>query len=490
MMKKLLDFSTSKSYLYIGVCVLLMMLSLCAESKPGHGQSGFIHPANDTVLQADIQTALKLYHHELYFPKSVKRFYSSTNFSCMWVLPTNKASRTWQAMLALDCVLQFGLNHADYHPNDLKYGQLQQMMEKPQTISNATKARFEIILTDAMLNLINNLHYGKLNPDFPSAKIDDFESSTFSAETILQLALHSADLMSAVTNVQPHSGQYTLLQDQLRLATAQYIGDCYEVPEATIRKMAVNLERLRWLGNTERTYIQVNIPCYTLRFCKPDTTYQFRVIVGKPTTPTPTLQSAITHFTTAPEWKMPQKIFVKELLPKALKDTAYLENNHFAIYNHKGAYVVPGKQNLKQVLQNVSKYYARQSGGCDNALGLVVFRFANPFAVYLHDTPQQQLFNKTNRALSHGCIRVEHAAELAALLLQNDGATGKIPILKKSMAADQNQSFVLKKRLPLAITYLTCEVENGLLTTYNDVYHLDSALEQALYPSSTQLVLQ
>ncbi|WP_158826771.1 L,D-transpeptidase family protein [Mucilaginibacter lacusdianchii] len=489
-MKKLLNFSASKSYLYIGVCVLLMLLSLCAEAKSINHQTRFIDAVNDTVPTADIKTALKLYHNELYFPKSVARFYSSNNFSCVWVLPADKAGQTWQAMLALDCVLQYGLNHADYHPNDLKYAQLQQIMEKLQTVSNADKARFEIILTDAMLTFINNLHYGKLNPDFSSAKIDDPAPSAFRAETILQAALYSADLMSAVTSVQPQSIQYILLQDQLRLATAQYTGDCYEIPEATIRKMAVNLERLRWLGNTESTFIQVNIPSYTLSFCKPDTTYQFRVIVGKPATLTPTLQSAITHFTTAPEWKVPQKIFVKELLPKALKDTAYLETNHFAVYNNKGVYVIPSKQNIASILRNVNQYYARQSGGCDNALGLVVFRFPNTYDVYLHDTPQQQLFRKRDRAFSHGCVRVDQAGKLAALLLKNDGATGKIVAMQKAMAAYQNQTFILKNKVPLKITYFTCEVKDALLVTYKDVYQLDNALEQALYYTAPQLVLK
>ena len=159
----------------------------------------------------------------------------------------------------------------------------------------------------------------------------------------------------------------------------------------------------------------------------------------------------------------------------------YFENNNYSIYNKKGEYVTPSKANLKQIILNSAGYYARQSSGCDNALGQVVFRFANPFNVYLHDTPEQQLFNKKDRAFSHGCIRVEQALKLADLILTNDGSAGKIKAMHQAAIAYKKQSFNLKKALPIKITYLTCAVNEGVLVKYKDVYDLDKSLEMALY---------
>jgi murein L,D-transpeptidase YcbB/YkuD len=228
-------------------------------------------------------------------------------------------------------------------------------------------------------------------------------------------------------------------------------------------------------------YIHINIPSYTLMFHQPDTTYQFKVIVGKPGNPTPTLSSEIKYFTTAPEWNVPAKIFRKELLPKAMRILDYLENNNYSIYNKKGEYITPSRANLKQIILNSAGYYATQSSGCDNALGQVVFRFANPFNVYLHDTAEKQLFDKKDRAFSHGCIRVEQAVKLADLILTNDGSASKINAVHQAAAAYKKQSFTLKNALPIRITYLTCIVDEGVLTKFKDVYDLDNSLEMALY---------
>lgn len=296
--------------------------------------------------------------------------------------------------------------------------------------------------------------------------------------------------MKVITSAQPQSKPYKNLQYHMYLLAGLYTGDCYDTPDSVIQKIAINMERIRWVNSNERTYIDVNIPSYTLQFHQPDTTYQFKVIVGKPDAPTPTLQSAISYFTTAPEWKVPQKIFVKETLPEALKDTSFLENNHYAIYDDQGNYIQPTRANLLFVKRNPGKYYARQSSGCDNSLGLIVFRFPNIYDVYLHDTPEQKLFKKEQRAFSHGCIRVEHAAKLADLLLKNDGACNQVALVHKAIAAYKTRTFTLSKPVPINVTYLTCKVENGELIMYKDIYNLDKRLEMALYNMGPTLAMK
>jgi murein L,D-transpeptidase YcbB/YkuD len=465
------------------LCFAMLLLNLTMPGYAAEVKSGI-----DTNIKATIQSQITLTQHQLYYPASTKRFYRNATSKLVWIAPDTVKAHASEAMMMLDCVLHYGLNHADYHPAELLYDRLNSLIRSGNKAKESDKAKFDVFLTDAMLTLINHLHYGKLNPDEPSTKTDTLEKSDFRAEYILQKALRSSDFWSVIESVQPKNKQYTYLQDYMRLVTGQYVGDCYELPDSTIRLMAINLERLRWSNNSTSTYLQINIPSYTLTLHQPDTVYNFKVIVGKPASPTPRLQSNVTHFTTAPEWKVPQSIFVRELLPKALRDKDYLENNHFALYDNQGRYQVADKAKLKGIQKNHAGYYARQSSGCDNAMGAIVFRFNNVYEVYLHDTPQQDLFKRKERALSHGCIRVEQASKLAALLLKYDGATNQVVKMQKAVTGYHKQTFSLKTAVPIKITYITCEVVEGIITTYKDVYQLDKQLEKALYLDARPLL--
>ncbi len=443
----------------------------------------------DTSVSASVQLLIRAYQKDMYYPSTVERFYKQVGYRLAWIAPDSVKTHASEGMLLLDCVLQYGLNHADYHPKELLYNTLRNLTTYYGKTRNIEKARFDIMLTDAMIAFTNHLHYGRLNPDYAESLIDEGDINSFCAEDVLLEALQQKNFMTAVLSVQPKSKEYTDLQDHMRLLTGQYQDDCYEVPESDVRIMAINMERLRWAEVGGDTYIHINIPSYTLKFHQTDTTYQFKVVVGKPDNPTPALQSAITFFTTSPEWRVPKKIFVNELLPKALKNISYLENSHFTIYDSKGNFIEPNKAKLKWIQKNPDGYYATQSSGCDNSMGLIVFRFRNFYDIYLHDTPEQHLFAKQQRDFSHGCVRVEQAEKLAGLLLKYDGAAAKIPAVHKAIVTRQTKNFSLKKAVPIKITYLTCEMQQGILITYPDIYKLDRGLEMALYHMAQPLTM-
>jgi len=477
--------SNTEEVILLITSALLILLSVCADAQSPSKRinSTAVPVAPDTSFYVHIQEQLNSNHSQatLYYPVAVKHFYTLNSFQPAWVKAGRNTDKTWQAMIMIDCVLQFGLSNNDYHPHELLYNKLHDILETPQRISNNEKVRFDFLLTDALISLMNNMHFGKLNPDYPASKIDGEMINGFNAETVLFSALKRADFMTVLIGVQPKSIAYTHLQNYMRVVSGQQAGDCYEVPDGVLKKVAINMERLRWAEIAKETYIHINIPSYSLKFYQPDTTYQFKVIVGKPANPTPGLQSAISYFTTAPEWKVPKKIFVKEILPKALANIEYREHNHFDIYNDKGVWIEPTKVNLLAINRARGNYHATQSSGCDNALGLVVFRFPNIYDIYLHDTPEQKLFKKDERAFIHGCIRVEQAEKLAGLILKNDNSIDKIAVVHKAIATYTTKTFTLKKPLPIVVTYLTCEVANGICTIYPDIYGLDDSLAMALY---------
>jgi len=426
----------------------------------------------------------------LHYPQSVMRFYRLNDQTPVWLSASGQQA-AGQAMLLVDCVLQYGLSPKDYHTRELSYEVLQSLSEKPDTLSLATKIRFEVMLTDAMITLVNNLHFGKLNPDYSQSRIDAAMNMPFHADDIVAKALNAKQFDEAILKVQPNSKEYNDLQYWMHLWKGQYTGDCYEVPDSDVRRVAVNMERLRWAEiNDSAAYLHINIPSYTLKYHLPDTDRFFKVIVGKPATPTPTLQSQVVYFTTAPDWVVPHKILVNEILPKALNNPDYLDQNKFGIYDRNGLVDRPDKFAIQQIQKSPLGYYAKQSSGCDNALGKLVFRFQNMFDVYLHDTPEQQLFGNDRRAFSHGCIRVQNAAQLAELLLTNDGSAKRIPQLKKDLAKEKKENFVLNHSVPVKVTYLTCEMKEGYLINYPDIYSLDAALIASFYDDVRLLTMK
>ena len=401
----------------------------------------------DTGVPTEIKGQLRDFMREgkLCYPRSVIRFYSRNGFQPVWVKVQTDTKQTWEAMLLLDCVLQFGLSNDDYHPKELSYDRLHIILEKPDQVNANEKARYDIMLTDALVALMDHLHYGKLNPVFSASQIDAGIAGGFCAEDALEDAIQQANFTKTVLNVQPKAQAYTDLQYHMHLLEGLYQGDCYEVPVATIRKMAINMERLRWVATDNANSIQINIPSYTLRLCRLDTAYNFKVAVGKPSAPTPTLQSAVNYFTTAPE---------------------------------------------KKINRGPAGSTANWSARNKNEMGTIYFWFTNKQGITLKGTPGKQMFKKDERDLTNGGIKVGRGQQLAELLLKFDGAENKIKDMHAAIGAFQVKNFILNKPVPLIITYITCEMKNGVLVTYKDIYNLDKGLEMAMYNVPGTLALR
>jgi hypothetical protein len=147
-------------------------------------------------------------------------------------------------MMLLDCVRQYGLVHDDYHPRELLYDRLHRLIEKNGT--DEEKAYFDVLLTDAMIRFLNNLHYGKLNPVYTADKIDG--GTAFKADKLLLLALSANNFSGTINSAQPKTKLYFDMQYHMRLLVGLRSEDCYVIPKGLERKMAVNMERLRWMS--------------------------------------------------------------------------------------------------------------------------------------------------------------------------------------------------------------------------------------------------
>jgi murein L,D-transpeptidase YcbB/YkuD len=248
--------------------------------------------------------------------------------------------------------------------------------------------------------------------------------------------------------------------------------------------MAVTLERWRWLAipAPDSDYVLVNLPAYALEVVRHGQVVQtHRLVIGKPESPTPTLSSQLKAFTLTPEWRVPYSIASQELLPKLRNNPGFAAKNNYVIYNAKGEQVEARSVDWWDVQPERFYYTIKQSPGKGNALGTAIFRFANPYEIFLHATSRPRDFALTYRALGHGCIRLEHPRRLATFLLGADSTQAALPPEGVTEAAPSPRRYPLRRPMPLHVRYATCAVVAGQLRFYPDVYQQDEALRQQLY---------
>jgi len=189
-----------------------------------------------------------------------------------------------------------------------------------------------------------------------------------------------------------------------------------------LQQIKVNLERIRWLpSNLGERYIMVNLANYRLTAVDDDQVkLDMRVIVGKKKRPTPSFVSKMTHVVLNPHWYVPAKLARLDLLPKQQSDPDYFDHYNFRVFsdkNGKRTEVDPNSIDWQSMSKRHFPYSLVQNPGENNALGRLKFIVPNPWSIYLHDTPAKNLFDKTNRNFSSGCIRVEDPFALAKFSL-------------------------------------------------------------------------
>jgi murein L,D-transpeptidase YcbB/YkuD len=258
--------------------------------------------------------------------------------------------------------------------------------------------------------------------------------------------------------------------------------------ERRIDAVRVALERWRWLpaklGSTElpgAPAVLVNTAGRRVHVVEGDTAVlSMKVIVGQRDWKTTLFEDALERMVVNPYWNVPESIMKEETLPKAAGDPGYLERNDFQVLDADGQVVPLEAIDWRTVEPDSFPHRIRQLPGDANALGRVKFLFPNRFAIYLHDTPADQLFDERIRTFSHGCIRVERPAELAHYLLRT--ATDVAPTRFGELKATRERHVVeLDETIPTYVVYQTVWVDaDGLPTFTPDIYGRDGRVRDAL----------
>jgi murein L,D-transpeptidase YcbB/YkuD len=234
------------------------------------------------------------------------------------------------------------------------------------------------------------------------------------------------------------------------------------VPAAyRLGQIAANLERYRWLPRSLGTrYILVNVPAFRLSaYDQGKKALDMRVIVGQEyeDKATPVFADSMETVVFRPYWNITPDIQAKETEPKIAADPGYMARNNLEYFTDGGERRI------------------RQKPGAENSLGLVKFLFPNNFNIYLHDTPEKELFDKDVRAFSHGCIRVQQPVQLASWVLGWDESR-----VREAEQGKDNNWVKLPHKIPVYIDYATAYLKDGQLYFGNDLYHRDDELVKAM----------
>jgi L,D-transpeptidase YcbB len=261
-----------------------------------------------------------------------------------------------------------------------------------------------------------------------------------------------------------------------------------------VKQILINMERWRWLpSDLGSLYVAANIPEFMLKVMddgKP--VFATRIVVGKPDKQTPVFSNEMQEIVFNPYWNVPNSIKVEELMPSIRGGGDWFFGGgggggwDTSVFARNGLRVAIGNREVDPSMLDWSRIDIRslnvyQPPGPTNVLGTVKFLFPNKHDVYMHDTTQKNLFAKTVRAESHGCMRVQNPDQFAVTLLKRVQGWSASQV-SSAIATSEDQHVTLKRKIPVYINYFTLWVNaDGSISTFNDIYGHDSRMAAALF---------
>jgi murein L,D-transpeptidase YcbB/YkuD len=243
-------------------------------------------------------------------------------------------------------------------------------------------------------------------------------------------------------------------------------------------RIVINMDRYKQLPEEmPPRYVWVNLAAFRMQLIDSgQIMMESRVIVGQPKTRSPVLTSSIYNLVTMPQWTVPYSIIFNEMLPKIQKSTEYLRKENLMVVDRYDSIIPPDSIDWSKLNKKYFPYLLKQRQGDDNSLGVIKFNFQNKYDVYLHDTNARSLFSRHNRAMSHGCIRVQKWDSLAKVLASSDSVRHHPDSIAQWIKRGEKRFVTLRNKTPIYIRYFTTEADEGNIRFYEDIYSDDKLL--------------
>jgi len=449
----------------------------------------------------------------------INMYFSTTDYMPVWTTANTLKPISDSLISMIRSIELFALNSKNYNI-DLIVQKLKLANSSNEKSINITRLyEINILLTDIFFRLAIHLKKGTINEStlLPELKLEVKDTSLIS---FLIYAISQQNIRSTLEMLEPRSEQYRILKLFLKENLKSNSGISHETlkinflrdefrsgineeqkniqagdsdlnnTNATedlyrqINIVMMNMERLRWENDKNDDYfVFINIPSYNFKFFACDTLLiDSKIICGKPETPTPfSLDSKINYFFVYPYWIVPYSIATMEILPILKKDTGYLTKNYMDVLDLKGNILNFHEIKWTKYTEKYFPFTLRQRDGDENTLGVLKFIFPNKYGIYLHDTNAPKLFNKENRALSHGCIRLEKARQLAEAISECCSINFNTDSLNNYVLNKKRKKVDLFLPLPVYIRYYTCVADSGDVNFFDDIYSVDNRMLKSFY---------
>ena len=405
--------------------------------------------------------------------EALRAFYAARNNAPVFVRPDGATEKMRAAIARIKAADQDGLNAGDY--------------PMPAIDGNSPDklVRAELSLMASALKYARHAQAGRTDPSRISVNIA-FTPPVPDSLQVLNTISDAADVAAALDSFNPPHAGFQELRTKLRelrakpdsanldrakpVSTkpvsaktdrqkAERTKAARTKPDSAIETVIANMERWRWLPrDLGENHVIVNIPDYTLSVMRGgQRTFHTRIVVGKKDTPSPVFSDEIESVQVNPTWHVPPAILARN--PGLVG---------------RGDFVVSRRAD--------GSVGASQRPGPQNALGQIKVNFPNPFLVYLHDTPDKNLFKLDKRAYSSGCMRVENPDQFAAQVLSIGAAQGNnyTPAQLTSMYNKGERVMSLTTRVPIYLVYMNAYVADGQLVVKPDLYDYDARVQSAL----------
>lgn len=463
--------------------LLLVTVTSCRIEKVAEEEEG----GREEIMQAALQLCGRNKHP--LGDRSLAAFYHEKDRLC-WLDDFSDTVPVQSFLAILAEVPEHGLLPEQFHYKDLseEYKRLRSLTKDSLRRIPEKIAALDYRLTESYFLYVRGMRYGFVNPDklfnnleksepryagdkpecmkvlydIPNETCDSF----FLSRSLEQVGGHLVDYLS---RLYPQNELYGQLMKKNPASEKERLS------------RIASLEVLRWRPLDEvkeRRKVVVNLAAQKLEAYEGEAkpAVQMKICYGSLRHKSPMLRSVINRLEVNPYWNVPVSIVRREVIPGFRKDSTYFTRQRMRVYTRQGEEVSPHEVEWDEKAEKIP-YFVRQDNGAGNSLGHLIFRFPNKFDVYLHDTNNRYAFQSKNRAVSHGCIRLEKPLDFLAFLEPDAMRCEKI---QKAMLPDEEGKYHLKQfslpsSVPLVIEYRTVSLaEEGELVYHQDPYGYDA----------------
>lgn len=500
---------------FLVLLLAVMMVSGCGNGQDANAlseQRERQYALNSRLLSESLGQFISNDKDSIAADNALRSYYSDSTNVRLWtpeLMPTIQAD-------SLLRVLEHSIVRAGFSIKSFRINQIREDIDSLLPVNTDSLqpthierlARLEYLLSKAYLHYTRGQRFGFVdNPEkllnraqeacVASDQHIEVPSADFATQTLKEAA--NGNAIGFLLKCEPTADLYRQLEQKLA-----------ETTESTARqRLIANMERERWhhtnRPRNDEKYVLVNVAAQQLWAVNPDTVLQMRVVCGARRTKTPLMQGRLNRVIVNPYWYIPAKLVRDEISPHG-GDSAYFARHHYFITNSDNDTLNPRHVSREQLAAN--HYRVTQHRGAGNALGRLKFNFDNSYSVYLHDTNTPNTFQRADRALSHGCVRVQRPYDLACFLLNLDEEADKETLDKLRVAIGQQPKGDKEKEwleqngddpkavlnrfpnkavspnVPVYIIYYTIypNPEDNMLQTWGDPYGYDTLLLKALKP--------